>query len=312
VRLLRVGIALATLLLVACTKPRGGDRPDGSAPAHVAASASKALAADLLRERPYVTHAPEGYRAHGPAPLVLVLCGYDAAGGMCDGFFGFREMSSTESFVDVVLDGSFDAAKRRFWNATDACCNKFGSDVDDVAYVRAVLDDVTSKESIDPKRVFVFGFSNGGFFAHRLGCEMSERIAAIASIAGATWNDPARCTPTSAVSVVEIHGDADEVVPYAGGHLPFDAGVPPGALPGARATVGTWAQKDACTGALEHAGERDLDTKLPGEETGIERYAGCPGGVGVELWTVRGGKHVPNENDFGKAVYGFFMAHPKT
>ncbi len=207
---------------------------------------------------------------------------------MCDGFFGFHEMSSTESFVDVVLDGSLDVAKHRFWNATGACCDKYGAPVDDVAYVRAVPDDVMSKESIDPKRVFVFGFSNGGFFAHRLACEMSDRIAAIASMAGATRNEPARCAPTSAVSVIEIHGDADEIVPFGGGRIPFDAGMPPGALPGARATVGTWAQ---------------LDAKLAGAETTIERYAGCPAGVGVELWTVRGGKHIPNENDFGKAVY---------
>jgi polyhydroxybutyrate depolymerase len=256
-------------------------------------------------------HLPAGYRARGPAPLVVVLCGYDAAGKMCDGFFGFREMSDTESFVDVVLDGSLDAANHRFWNATDACCDKYGVGVDDVDYVRAVLDDVMAKELIDPRRVFVFGFSNGGFFAHRLACEMPDRIAGIASVAGATWNDPARCGAASAVSVLEIHGNADEVVPFAGGRLPFDAGVPPGSLPGARATVGVWAKKDACEGRLERVEERDLDAKLPGAETVVERYGGCSAGTAVELWTVRGGKHVPNENDFGKAALAFFMAHPK-
>jgi polyhydroxybutyrate depolymerase len=292
----RVENALATLLLAACTKHSGGEAP---------------VRPDLLRDRPYAIHVPDGYRARGPAPLVVVLCGYDAAGEMCDGFFGFREMSTTESFVDVVLDGTLDAAHHRFWNATDACCNKFGSAVDDVAYVRAVLDDVMSKESIDPKRVFVFGFSNGAFFAHRLACEMSDRIAAIASVAGATWNDPSRCAPTSPVSVVEIHGDADDVVPFAGGRIPSDGGVPPGAFPGARVTAGTWAQKDGCRGAFESAGQRDLDAIIPGAETTIERYVGCPAAVGVELWTVHGGKHVPNENDFGKAAYAFFKAHPK-
>src|SRR5207253_4094752 len=105
------------------------------------------------------------------------------------------------------------------------------------------------------------------------------RIAAIASMAGSTWKDPARCTPAQPVSVVEIHGDADEVVPFAGGRIPYgDGGAAPGGLPGARETVSAWAERNACKGPLERAEPGDLDPVLAGSETMIERYGGCRAG----------------------------------
>ncbi len=121
-----------------------------------------------------------------------------------------------EAFV-AHPDGTPDRADRRFWSATDACCDFGGANVDDVAYLTAVIDDVAARYAIDPKRVWVAGISNGGFMAHRLACERADKIAAIVSFAGATWADPARCAPTAPVSVLEVHGAADPVVRYEGG-----------------------------------------------------------------------------------------------
>jgi polyhydroxybutyrate depolymerase len=87
--------------------------------------------------------------------------------------------------------------------------------VDDVAFTRGMLDRLEADLCVDPRRVFATGMSNGGFMSHRLACEMSDRIAAVAPVSGV--NTLATCTPTRAVSVLDFHGTADPTVPYAGG-----------------------------------------------------------------------------------------------
>ena len=168
---------------------------------------------------------------------------------------------------------------------------------------------MSATHHVDSKRIFVLGHSNGGFMAHRLACDLSPRVAAIVSLAGAVWNDPARCQPVTPVAILEVHGDADQTILYDGGTS--SSGSP---YPSAHTTVATWAQKNGCTGVLAATGEtRDLDTDLVGAETKIERYGSCPAGADVELWTIQGGAHIPQlaTPTWGNAVWSFMRAHPK-
>jgi len=113
---------------------------------------------------------------------------------------------------DARLEG------KRFWNATDACCNLDRKEgIDDVAYVSQIIDDVTARYNVDPKRIYLVGHSNGAFMSHRFACEMGSRVAAIVTLAGMQWNDPAKCPGGSPVSVLHVHGDADDTILYAGG-----------------------------------------------------------------------------------------------
>ena len=200
---------------------------------------------------------------------------------------------------------------RRFWNATDACCDFDRDPVDDVAYIAWLLDDVASKLPIDPSRVYVVGHSNGGFFAHRLACDLAPRIAGAVSIAGAVWKDPARCAPAAPVSVLEIHGDADDIIRYGGGRV-FDLPVP--AYPGALETVKTWAEKDGCAGEPRPGGARlDFDDGVRGADTTPVTYGGCRGGVSVDLWTEAGGsaRSRTRRTSGLKAIWAWMRAHPK-
>jgi polyhydroxybutyrate depolymerase len=145
--------------------------------------------------------------------------------------------------------------------------------------------------------------------AHRLACDISERIAAVVSISGATWLDASKCKPTSPVSIVEMHGDADDTVPYGG------SASKPGALPGipsAHDTVAHWAKYNGCTGSIQVAGAPlDLESSVPGAETKVEKYAGCVRGD-VELWTAVDGPHAPLFTaSFVPALFDYFIAHPK-
>ncbi len=284
---------------------------DGLASTEAGAEASSAEAgadAGLIAARPYILHVPASYAAATPAPLVVMFHGSGANGYIQESYFGITATSDANGFLYAYGDGTLDATNSRFWNADDACCDFGGIPVDDVAYFDAIVADVRSKYSVDPKRVFVIGHSNGGFMSHRLACDRASTVAAIVSLAGAVWNDPSKCAPTEAVSIAEVHGDADQTISYTGGTLPT------GTYPGAATTVATWAAKDACTGAIAATGKTlTLDTTLPPNQTVVSAYAGCPAGVDVQLWTVQGGGHIPTlpTPGWGDAVWAFLSAHPK-
>jgi polyhydroxybutyrate depolymerase len=182
--------------------------------------------------------------------------------------------------------------------------------VDDVAYIGRVIDDVAAKVPIDPKRVYVFGHSNGAFFAHRLACDLAPRIAAAVSLAGAGWKDAARCAPAVPVSVLEIHGDADDVILMTGGRV-FDLPVPE--YPSTEATVAAWARRNGCAAELRAKGARiDFEEGAPGPDTTELAFGACPAGGAVELWKIAGGSHFPRPTHAAlEAVWAWMLAHPK-
>ncbi len=266
------------------------------------------VANPLITARPFNAVIPVGYAQGTPTPLVVLLHGYTATGATQDAYFHLSELAQQRTFLLALPDGTGPAG-RNFWNATDACC-AFGQTVDDVAYVTALIDDLKARYSVDPKRVFLVGHSNGGFMSHRMACDRSELIAGIVSLAGAVWADSARCNPTSPVNVLQVHGTLDSVIQYAGGSAV--TGQPP--YPGAETTVSSWASKNRCTGSrlTSIGGDLDLVTDLPFSETQRESFTGCPDGAAAELWRIRGGSHVPSFNqEWANTLYTWLMAHPK-
>jgi polyhydroxybutyrate depolymerase len=90
--------------------------------------------------------------------------------------------------------------------------------VDDIAYFRALLADLSRWVAVDPRRVYATGLSNGGAMSYRLACDMADRIAAIAPVGGANqYSTTATCAPARPVPVLQIHGTADPCWPYEGG-----------------------------------------------------------------------------------------------
>jgi polyhydroxybutyrate depolymerase len=262
------------------------------------------------RERPYGLHLPSNWDRSQAAPLVVMLHGYASSGEAHADALHLPELSDEDQFVLAYPDGLADSKGNRFWNASDACCDFDGRGVDDVAYVTWLIDDVSSRMPIDPRRVYVVGHSNGGFMAHRLACELAPRIAAIVSIAGAGWKDPSRCAPAAPVNVLEIHGDADKVIAFGGGRTFGKSGRD---YPSAPDTTSAWAARLGCDAtARPSGGPIHFDELVPGSETTEVDFTSCRGGADVALWTVHGGDHVPHPTHAGlQAMWAWMAAHPK-
>lgn len=270
---------------------------------------SQSEAADVVYpgERPFTLVLPSNYQPGTPAPLIIGLHGYTAESPYAQNYFALGKVADEKGILTVYPSGSKDTNGYLFWNATPACCNFDSNSVDDEAYLLSIINSVSKDHTVDPARIYIIGHSNGGFMAHRMACNQSDRIAAIVSLAGATYSNPKSCNPTSPVSVLQIHGSNDEVISYTGGYL-FSS-----AYPSARRTIDLWGKLNECGKKPYRVLPRlDLDRKISGLETTVLRYKGCKTGANSELWTINKGKHSPELSaTFAKSVIDYLLAHPK-
>jgi len=166
------------------------------------------------RDRSYLVHVPPP-AASGALPVVLSLHGGGGNARQHRRSTGMDAAADRDGYIAVYPNGSGRLGDLFLtWNAGICCGYAQAQDVDDVGFISALLDDLGRRAAIDPRRIYAAGHSNGGMMAHRLGDELSGRIAAIASVAGAR-------VPTSrggrAVPVLQIHSEDDPRALYHGG-----------------------------------------------------------------------------------------------
>jgi polyhydroxybutyrate depolymerase len=217
--------------------------------------------------RTFMVHVP--LHAPRPAPVVLSFHGYRNFPLFQKVLSELTEKADREGFVLVHPRGS---GRPLGFNGLGCCGSAHEEGVDDVAFTDAMLDALEKTLCIDRRRVYVTGFSNGGFMAQRLACERSGRFAAAASVAGLL--DTRECKPQRPISMLEIHGTADEFVSYEGA---------PGRFVSARQAFEFWGSVNTCRDAVQ-PGYASGDTRC-------ERRAQCAGGAEVTLCTIRDGGH---------------------
>jgi polyhydroxybutyrate depolymerase len=239
-------------------------------------------------------------------PLLVFLHGLGGSGQELVAGLRLAEMAEAFGFAFIAPEGVLDRSGRRFWNAGTTCCNFDEIEVDHVAALARWIAEATAHHRVDPARVYLVGFSNGGFMAYRAACELGRLLAGIFSIAGAGLSDTSRCRPDKALSVVQIHGERDAIVKFDGGHLFADTRRP--RYPSAEKSLKYWAAFNGCTGEPAPLRELDLDPRTPGAETTVSSYAGCSGGR-VELWRIAGGDHSSGLSRFSlKAILDVIAA----
>jgi polyhydroxybutyrate depolymerase len=236
---------------------------------------------------------PSDYTTTTRYPLIIVLHGFGANGGPQSIYLGLNTRVDSKQYVLVVPDGTENADGKKFWNATPACCAASQEEfqVDDVAYIRSLIEEAAANYSIDPARIGLIGHSNGGFMSLRMACEASDLVTSVVSLAGSTFADDASCAPaTHPVSVLAMHGDADDTILYDGGQFGFD----PNPYPGAKETIERFAAHAGCDSSNPLiAANLDVVGSIAGLETSVLQYSSCAEGVDVDLWTMVGAPHVP-------------------
>jgi polyhydroxybutyrate depolymerase len=185
--------------------------------------------------------------------------------------------------------------------------------VDDVGFIRALIDELVKARGIDPKRVYATGMSNGGMMTYRLGCELSDKIAAIAPVAGAL--NVENCAPTNPVSVIIFHGTADEHVLYNGGEPIRKVDVHRRVDKPVSYALSFWVTRDGCTATPQRSEKGNICVQI---------YSGGTDGAEVALYTVNGGGHAwpggeayllgaepTREISATDLMWDFFVRHPK-
>ncbi|HEX7590661.1 MAG TPA: PHB depolymerase family esterase [Candidatus Limnocylindrales bacterium] len=254
------------------------------------------------------------YRLHRPAKvaaapgLVIVLHGSFGGGFQIEADSGFDAEADRLGWIAAYPDGVADG-----WDAFGST-DKWGRHpgADDVAFISALIDRLEASDAVDPNRVYVTGMSRGGMMSYRLGCALSDRLAAIAPVSGnmATESGSADvpCTLTRPVSVFAIHGTADGTIPINGGKV--DITFSPMAD-----VIARWRAMDQCGAASTQSADGPSTTTT---------WA-CPGGSTVVTRVVSGGWHTwpklsgaaasqggsPDSFDAARLIADFFVAHPR-
>ncbi len=237
------------------------------------------------RQREYRVFVPSGHK--GPLPVVFMLHGGGGNARGIERITRFDELAEEEGFI-VVYPQGFDS----HWNDGRgvAFMRAQKENVDDVKFIRAVLDDVAAGNAVDRGRVFATGISNGGFMVHRLAADAADMVAAIAPVVGGLA--PAigeKFNPRQPVSILIIQGDADPIVPIDGGDVVIGNGPSRGKVLPTKETLAKYLARDGNrTDAVA-----PVVASGPRQGTSVEefKYPDGPCGVKTYYYIVKQGGH---------------------
>jgi len=167
-------------------------------------------------QRDYILYIPELYDGSTAVPLVFNFHGYGSNAAQQMFYGDFRDIADTEGFLLVHPEGTTFIGDQ-FWNVGFP---GLSSNIDDVGFTEALIDELATLYAIDLDRVYATGMSNGGFMSFLLACQLSEKIAAVASVTGSVTQDTFDdCNAQHPIPVLQIHGTDDGVVLYNGNNL---------------------------------------------------------------------------------------------
>jgi len=255
--------------------------------------------------REYTLFIPSGYDSTTNVPLVLALHGLGDKGSGFVNFIRLNPVASRENFIvayptalpDAILMGNG-------WNVTLNPANT----ADDLGFLAAMIDSIIAKYQIDRDRIYATGFSLGGFMANRLGCELSDHIAAIASLSGTIpTNIISNCKPDRVIPALHMHGTADGTIPYSNTLIFGIQNV------GADSTARFWANHNGCF--LTPTVEQLPDIRPDGYTIQKFTYSNCNDSSEVLLYEITGAPHtiMQTTNDVSAAeeIWDFFNRHKK-
>jgi polyhydroxybutyrate depolymerase len=280
------------------------------APARPQATDENVLEQDSLR-RNYLHYVPSSYDGSKTVPLVIALHGRGGDGQGMRELTNLNQLAEQEGFIVVYPDGY-----EKSWADGRGTTPADEAGINDVGFISRLIDRLSSNYKITPEQIYVTGFSNGGYMTHRLACELSEKIAAVALVAAnLSENLAAGCAPKRAVPVLQISSTADPLTPYDGGDTQGAR------VLSAEASVAYWASKNGCG---DPSSNNLPNTAQDGTLVRVMSYSSCA--ADVQLYTVIGGGHTwpggfqylpertigktSQDIDASEVIWKFFAEHP--
>lgn len=197
---------MAALLLVAALAPAAGRSEAPGAHCDAGDRTGRFVTTVNVEgvRRTALVNVPPAAAGRRPLPLVIALHGAGGNGRFMERYSGLTTAGNARGFVVAYPD-----AEGKFWQLAPS-----GEQAhDDVVFIRGLVDQLETSTCVDSARVYATGVSNGGGLTARIGCELSDQVAAIAPVAG-TYAKLPPCHPSRPVSVLEIHGTDDAAVAY--------------------------------------------------------------------------------------------------
>lgn len=298
-----IGLVAILISLIACRTNQQGI---------ASSSTSRKILHDEI-ERSYILYIPDSVDLSQPVPLVIALHGGTGNGKIMMSTSGFNQVADDNGFIVAYPDGAgLLEDKILTWNVGTCCGYSQRNNIDDVGFIRAMIVDIQTVATIDPKQIYATGMSNGGMMSYRLACEASDLFAAIAPVSGTLNFSP--CSPAEPVSLIHFHGTADTHIPYEGGYGP-DSLVDVN-FTSVSDSVNFWVSQDEC--APQSTVKTSGDIKY-------EEWTGCKNNTSVQLYTIINGGHAwpgggkgwpgadtPTTNfSASQLIWDFFSKHQK-
>ncbi|WP_420629485.1 alpha/beta hydrolase family esterase [Candidatus Leptofilum sp.] len=307
-------IFVGVLLLSACERP-----------------SSIGLQTEVLEidgvERTYHIYFPSDFNETEAAPLVLALHGGGGAGatfnqGTANTFIPAAESRGMVAVFPEGVDNQWCDGRTEHL-AEDRNC----TEIDDLAFLEAVIDQMIAEHGIDPARVYATGISNGGFMSVRLALELTNKLAAVAPVTAQLSVALAEQEPSQPISIMLVNGTADPLVPFDGGDVKIvKFGRSRGEILSTEETVARFRGFNNCVGSAEVVNLSDSDPD-DGTAVQIESYTNCIDNTEVVLVQVEGGGHtwpggqqylsealvgvVSREINASELILDFFLEHSK-
>lgn len=253
-------------------------------------------------ERTYRVFVPSTYDKNKKISLVMAFHGAGGTAYSMENTTGFNDYASNNNFIVC-----YPQALVENWEEGCKCNKPYRLGIDDVGFVNYLLDKLTSQYNIDSNRIYAVGFSQGGLFVQNLACKLSNRFAAVATVASSMsvplYND---CEPSEEISMLMIHGTQDKILPFEGS----DAGN--FSLLSSPDAISFWADDNGCDGSskfedLEDHGDPTISVR--------KRYFdSCLHGTEAILYEVIGGSHqwfYSKDIDASKVIIDFMLSKHK-
>ena len=276
---------------------------------------------DLTRR--YLLHVPARYTGTQPTPVIIA---YHGGGGNPQSMVKLSGLNATSEQAGFLVAYPYGTGRLEnqllTFNGGGCCGHAMEQQIDDVAFTRALLDDLATIVTLDPRRVFATGLSNGGIMAHRIASDLSDRIAAIAPVGGPLMMDAPNAQRP--VPVLHFHGTADAFAPFEGGYGKGSFGRSQGVTDfrSVEHTLQSWVKLNGCQ--PEPTIEPLPDTAADGMTSTRKTWTGGRNGSEVVLIEIKGGGHTwpgrepitpmlgPSTQDLSAndLMWAFFQKHP--